>query len=260
MEIYSPDYFAARANIGETSEVPVFVLGMPRSGTTLVEQIIASHPAAHGAGELEELGWLAANMPKLTGGTAPYPEAARLIDATNAKSIAAQYLEPLIARAPAARRITDKMPGNFIRIGLIAVLFPKARIVHVRRHPLDTCLSCFFQHFGRGHHFSYDLGHLGHYYTQYQRLMAHWARVLPGRIFDVQYEDVVSKQEETSRAIIAHCGLDWDPKCLAFHEHERQVRTASFWQVRQPLYASSVGRWQAYEKHLGPLKAALGLS
>ena len=259
IETFSPEYFAARQAIGDPSEVPVFVLGMPRSGTTLVEQIIASHPAAHGAGELEEMGTLVAALPRLTGGLAAYPDAARLIDEKNARMIAGEYLRPLRARAPEAQRITDKMPGNFLRIGLIAVLFPKARIVHVRRDPLDTCLSCFFQHFGRGHHFSYDLTNLGLYYRQYERLMAHWARVLPGRVFDVRYEDVVSKQEDMSRALIAHCDLPWDPKCLAFHEHERQVRTASFWQVRQPLYASSVGRWRAYETHLGPLKAALGL-
>ena len=260
IEIFDPAYFAARRDIGDDSQVPVFVLGMPRSGTTLVEQVLASHPAVHGAGELEELGQLVSDLPGIVGASADYPHAARLIDAANARPIAAHYLEPLRARAPNAARITDKMPGNFLRIGLIAALFPKARIVHVRRDPLDTCLSCYFQHFGRGHHFSYDLGNLGLYYREYERLMAHWRAVLPGRMFEIRYEDMVTDQEAQSRALIAHCGLEWDSRCLAFHEHERQVRTASFWQVRQPLYASSVGRWKAYEAHLAPLKAALGLA
>ena len=139
---------------------------------------------------------------------------------------------------------------------LIAALMPKARIVHVRRDPLDTCLSCFFQNFARGHHFSYDLETVGHYYKQYERLMAHWRRVLPGRMHEIQYESLVQEQEKESRAIIAHCGLEWDARCLAFHEHERQVMTASFWQVRQPLHQRSVDRWRNYAAELAPVRDA----
>lgn len=259
IDTFDADYFAVRRDIGNPSELPVFVLGMPRSGTTLVEQIIASHPRAFGAGELEHMGQLTSSLPELLQTTTPYPKAAELIDASNAARVAERYLAALRARAPKAARIVDKMPLNFLRVGLIAAILPRARIIHTRRDPLDTCVSCYFQHFARGFHFSYSLANLGLYYREYERLMAHWHAVLPGRILDVQYETLIADQEAGIRRIIEFCGLEWDPRCLAFHEHERQVRTASFWQVRQPLYASSVGRWRHYEKHLGPLKAALGL-
>ncbi len=258
IDAFDADYFAARQNIGSHSELPVFVLGMPRSGTTLAEQIIASHPRAFGAGELEHMGQLTSSLPELLQTPVPYPKAAELIDATNAKRVADHYLTALRERAPKADRIVDKMPLNFLRVGLIAALLPNARIIHTRRDPMDTCVSCYFQHFARGFHFSYDLANLGLYYREYERLMAHWHKVLPGRILDVQYETLIADQEAGIREIIGFCGLDWDSRCLAFHETDRQVRTASFWQVRQPLYASSVGRWRHYEKHLGPLKAALG--
>lgn len=260
IEVFDKQYFVEHSGIGSESDRPVFILGMPRSGTTLVEQIIASHPEVHGAGELEDLGYVSASLPRTLDTELSFPLAATLITKDNARRLAEPYLEALRTHSATARRVTDKMPGNFLRVGLIAVLFPKARIIHTKRDPLDTCLSCYFQNFNRGMHFSYDLEDLGHYYRQYERLMAHWRTVLPGRLLEVQYEELIANQEAKSREIIAHCGLDWDPRCLAFHEHERQVRTASFWQVRQPLYASSVGRWRHYEKHLAPLKAALGLT
>jgi hypothetical protein len=206
------------------------------------------------------MGQLTSSLPELLQTPVPYPKAAELIDASNAKRVADHYLAALRERGLKADRVVDKMPLNFLRVGLIATLLPNARIIHTRRDPMDTCVSCYFQHFARGFHFSYDLANLGRYYREYERLMAHWHTVLPGRILDVQYETLIADQEAGIRKIIEFCGLEWDARCLAFHETDRQVRTASFWQVRQPLYASSVGRWRHYEKHLGPLKAALGLS
>ncbi len=155
-------------------------------------------------------------------------------------------------------RVTDKMPGNFYRIGLISILFPRARIIHCRRDPLDACLSMYFQAFNTGNAYSYDLTDLGVFYCQYQRLMTHWRGVLPGRLIEVDYEDLVSDQEGASRRLVAQCGLAWDDACLNFYNHQRSVLTASGWQVRQPIYTTSVKRWKHYEKYLGALKEALG--
>ena len=250
-------YFEERAGVGSPSELPVFVLGMPRSGTTLVEQIIASHPRAFGAGELPTMRHLVDEMPAALHTDLGYPECARLIDGKSAAGLAQRYLEELRTHAPDADRITDKLPLNFLRLGLIAVLLPRARIIHCRREPLDICISCFSQNF-RSLNFTTDLRTLGSFYRDYERIMAHWRAVLPIPVLEVAYEALIAEPEPVTRRIVAFCGLDWDPRCLAFHEHERQIRTASFWQARQPLYASSVGRWRHYERHLGPLIEALG--
>ncbi len=260
IETFTADFFAERAGCGSESELPVFIVGMPRSGTTLVEQIIAVHPRATGAGELQAVRQLISELPTLLGSPSPYPVCATEIDGTNAAQTAARYLEPLREHSAEADRITDKMPNNFVRLGLIATLMPRARLIHTRRDALDTCLSCYVQNFARGIHFSYDLANLGFYFRQYERIMAHWRTVLPSPILEVPYEDLVADQEGWSRRIIDFCGLEWDPACLSFHEHDRTVRTASFWQVRQPIYSSSVGRWRHYDDHLGPLKEALGMA
>jgi hypothetical protein len=169
-----------------------------------------------------------------------------------------RYVDAVIALAPQARRITDKMPHNYRYLGLIHMMIPKARIIHCIRHPIDTCVSCFQQHFTDGQPWSYDLAETGRYYVGYKRLMDHWRAVLPkGRILDVHYENVVDNLETEARRLIAHCGLEWDDACLAFHKNRRTVRTASQQQVRQPIYNRSVGRWKRYEKHLGPLIEAL---
>ena len=184
----------------------------------------------------------------------------RRLDAAAAKTIAEEHLERLASYAKAAARVTDKLPNNFLRLGLIALLFPRAPLIHCVRDPLDTCLSCYFQEFAHGQPFARDLDHLGRYYRDYQRLMAHWHKVLPSSILDVPYEGLVADQESWSRKLVAFLGLPWDERCLAFYEKERLVRTASFWQVRQPIYASSIGRWRHYAKHLGPLFHALGVA
>ncbi|MFZ2302848.1 MAG: tetratricopeptide repeat protein [Gallionella sp.] len=240
---------------GDLSQLPIFVLGMPRSGTTLIEQIIASHPEVHGAGELPDLMGIA----KRNVEGAVFPDNLRLIDHARLAGWGAEYVAGLQRRAPDALRITDKMPENFLAIGMIHLMLPNAKIIHVNRNPADTCLSCFFQLFRDRQEFTYGLSDLGRYYVGYARLMEHWRKVLPeGAFLDVRYEDMVSDQEAQSRRIIEYCGLEWDDACLDFHRNTRAVNTASMTQVRQPMYKSSVERWRPYEKHLKPLFDALG--
>lgn len=240
---------------GDPSCLPIFVLGMPRSGTTLTEQIIASHPDVHGAGELPDLMAIA----KRDAGGAVFQNNLRSFDPAWLTAWGAEYVAGLQRRAPIMGRITDKMPENFLAVGLIHVMLPNAKIIHVNRNPVDTCVSCFFQLFREKQEFTYDLAELGRYYSGYACLMEHWRKVLPeGAFLDVQYEDIVSDQEEQSRRIIEYCGLEWNDVCLDFHRNKRAVRTASMAQVRQPMYKSSVERWRHYEKYLKPLLDALG--
>ena len=250
-------FFAARRGYGDPCERPVFLVGMPRSGTTLVEQILASHGQIFGAGELPIIGRLAARLHRELGVEQPYPACADTLDEAASLALAQPYLEHLRALDGEAARVTDKMPSNFIHLGLIALLFPNSRIIHCRRIPADTCLSCYFQNFSLPLRFAYDLRDLGHYHRQYERLMAHWKAVLPLPIHDIEYEALIADPQKASREIIAFCGLEWDEACLRPHEHKRTVDTASVWQVRQPIYNSSVEKWRAYEKHLGPLLDAL---
>jgi len=240
---------------GCLSQLPIFILGMPRSGTTLVEQIIASHPGVHGAGELPDL--MAIAMRNVAG--VDYPDNVRLIDHARLAEWGAEYVDGLRRRAPDVRRITDKTPENFLAVGLIHTMLPDAKIIHVNRNPADTCLSCFFQFFRDRQEFTYDLFELGRCYAGYARLMEHWREVLPeGAFLDVRYEDIVSDQEAQSRRIIEYCGLEWNDACLDFYRKKRTVRTASLAQVRQPIYKSSVERWRPYGKFLEPLFDGLG--
>jgi tetratricopeptide (TPR) repeat protein len=255
--VFSRELISAKSGGGHPATTPVFVIGMPRSGSTLIEQIIASHPQAQGAGELQALNdvVLAARSDN-----APYPEIIETMDQDEPRRIGADYLLRLREAAPAAERVTDKMPSNYYFVGLIHLALPNAPIIHCRRDPIDTCLSCFTKLFSAEQNHTYDLSELGRYYRRYERLMDHWRRVLPaGRILDVRYEDVVADLEGESRRILAHCGLEWHARCLAFHETDRPVRTASAAQVRQPIYRNAVGRWRDYAKHLAPLFAALGV-
>ena len=241
---------------GDPSHLPIFVLGMPRSGTTLTEQIIASHPEVHGAGELPDLMAIAGR--EIAG--AAFPDNVRQLDQTKLAAWGAEYVAGLRRRAPDARCITDKMPANFQAIGLIHLMLPNAKIIHVNRNPVDTCLSCFTTLFKEGSlEYTYDLAELGRYYADYARLMGHWRNVLPdGAFLDIQYEDIVADQEGQARRITEYCGLEWDEACLDFYKSQRVVRTASVTQVRQPIYKSSVERWRPYEKFLEPLLDALG--
>jgi tetratricopeptide (TPR) repeat protein len=243
---------------GEPSDLPVFVLGMARSGTTLTEQIIASHPLVHGAGELPDLLELA-HRPRGAATTLPYPQNMRGLTHADLALLGGRYVAGLRKRSATALRITDKMPANFLCIGLVHLMLPNARVVHVRRNPVDTCLSGFTRLFNKGQPHSYDLTELGRYYRGYARLMEHWRRVLPeGAMLEVQYEDLVADNETQARRLIDYCGLAWDDACLEFFKNDRSIRTASVIQVRQPIYRTSLERWKRYEKHLGPLLDALG--
>lgn len=257
LALFDSDFFAQRADYGLASDKPLFILGMPRSGTSLVEQIIASHPRAHGAGELEEIGNMTRELRAIVGAGKRYPEVVATLDKAQIAALARRYLEVLHTHAADAARVTDKMPFNMLWLGLIGVLFPGARVVHCRRDAMDNCLSCYFQIFNAGLHFTYDLQHLGHVYRQHERLMAHWAQCLPVHMLTVDYEALVANQEAESRRLIEFAGLSWDDQCLAFHTTPRDVQTASTWQVRQPMYNSSVERWRAYEPWLEPLRRSL---
>jgi tetratricopeptide (TPR) repeat protein len=256
--VFTSELMRARQGAGDPSEVPIFIVGMPRSGTTLVEQVLASHPQVFGAGELHNFGRAITDL----GGTQAaeaYPDIVPAWTPAQLGRLGARYMDELRAMAPDAPRITDKLPANFQYVGLIHLALPRARIVHVGRDPVDTCVSCFSKLFAVDNlPFSYDLGELGRYYRAYATLMQHWRAVLPpGTMLELQYEDLVADFEPQARRLLAHCGLDWDPRCLAFHELDRPVRTASAAQVRQPLYAGSVARHQNYGGMLRPLMEAL---
>ncbi len=258
IDLFSPQMLATKAGYGNPSEVPVFVVGMPRSGTTLTEQICASHPDVHGAGELSKLRRVANGLGLSNRSAGTVQGAIASLTADLSKMLADEHLSYLRQRDPAALRIVDKMPHNFELIGLIGILFPNARIIHCRRDAIDNCLSCFVLNLNEGHSYSADLRTLGLYYREYDRLMRHWERVFPGRIFESRYETLVADQEAQSRRLIDHLGLPWDDACLRFFEKDRSVVTFSRWQVRQPIYKSSVKRWKNYEGSIQPLIDALG--
>jgi tetratricopeptide (TPR) repeat protein len=256
-EVFTAGLMDAWIGPGDPSDLPVFIVGMPRSGTTLVEQVLASHHAVFGAGERPDL---ALTVERLTErmGSLPFPEAVWTLSGAELHQIGTAYVAALRMLAPDARRITDKMPANFRFAGLIPLILPRARIIHVVREPVDTCLSCFSKVFEGEQRFSYDLGELGRFHRAYQRLMAHWRTVLPANVLlEVNYEDMVGDLETAARRIVAHCGLPWDEACLEFHKTSRAVHTASVTQVRQPIYRGSVGRWRPDAALLRPLLEAL---
>ncbi|MBV9549299.1 MAG: sulfotransferase [Alphaproteobacteria bacterium] len=256
--IFTPEFFIARAGSGSQSRVPIFVLGMPRSGTTLTEQIISSHPMVRGAGEVQDLEIATRIVRHRHQLKTEMPEVTAEFSADQLRELGDTYVARLQDRAPGSERITDKLLGNYNRIGLIQVALPNAVIIHCRRNPVDNCVSIYTNHFVESLEHANDLARLGRYYRRYHALMAHWRSVLPGRFLDVQYEDTVRDTEAIARQVIAWCGLEWDPRCLDFQKNARRVATLSITQVRQPVYTSSVERWRNYEKHLGPLLDALG--
>lgn len=249
----TPDVFQRLSGLGESSELPVFVLGMPRSGTSLVEQILASHSQVRGIGEGEDFDRLAKQR------FGPRLEKSGLLSAEMLRQLGADYLASLSAKAPGAARIVDKTLTNVFCAGLIHLTFPKARIVHVLRDPMDTCFSMYSQFFLGTANFAYDLGELGRAYRTYQHVMDYWREVLPpDTILEIRYEALVENFEAEVRRLIAFCGLEWEESCLRFYETKRAVRTASAVQVRQPLFKEAVGRWKLYAEWLGPLQEALG--
>ena len=253
--VFTPELMRAKTGHGNPSRQPIFILGMPRSGTTLIEQILASHPEIYGAGERKDAQEALAKV----AGAVVYPEVVPNLTPAQLEAIGSAYLVGIGEPAKGALRFTDKMPPNFIYVGLIRLALPNARIIHARRDPIDTCISCFSTLFQEQLNYTYDLGEVGRYYRAYGRLIEHWRQVLsPGAMLEVQYEDVVEDMEAQTRRILDFCDLPWDDACLAFHKSTRPVKTASVVQVRQPIYRSSVGRWHAYRDQLQPLLEALG--
>jgi hypothetical protein len=240
---------------GVPDERPVLVIGMPRSGTSLVEQILASHPLVHGAGETGLLGMAAAQLSRRLEQT--YPEGLDALPDHVIREQAQQYLAGLEKRAGSAQRIVDTTPMNYLQLGLAAALLPDARFVHCRRDPMDNCLSIYRQMLGDAHSYAHDLHDLGHFYQMYEQLMEHWQEILPGRIHEVSYERLVQDPRGEIRQLLEFCGIPNSPACLEFQQTQRLVRTAAASQVRQPLYDSSIGAWKLYATQLEPLRQIL---
>ena len=257
-EAYPKEAFAKRKFAGIDDERPVFIIGMPRSGSTLVEQILSSHPDVYGAGEVKylsrALGQLRDRFPSLP----KFPQMTQKIAPEQLEIVGKNYLAALTAGAGDAKRITDKLLTNYFFVGFIHLLYPNARFIHTARDPIDTCLSGFTKLFKDDMPHSYDLGELGRYYGKYRELMAHWEKVLPkGTIKTVNYEDVVANTEKEAKELIKFLGLEWNDKCLEFHKSDRPVKTASVAQVRKPIYKTAVKRWKKYGDGLKPLAEAI---
>ncbi len=254
-------FFAERKAYGWTSPDPIFVVGLPRSGSTLIEQILDCHSAVEGTAELAELGAIARTLSqkKRRSETSLYPEVTQDLTAERCAELGALYLERTrVQRRTDKPLFIDKLPNNFLHVGLIQMILPNAKIIDARRHPMATCFSAFKQHFARGQNFSYDLEDTGRYYADYVRLMDHFDRVLPGRVHRVIYENMVDDTEAEVRRLLDYCGLPFEDACLRFYENDRAVRTASSEQVRSPIFRDGVDHWRNYEPWLDPLKTALG--
>ena len=258
--LFTPQFFAARAGQGASAPDPIFIVGLPRSGSTLLEQILSSHPQVEGTMELADM----PNLVRELGGSqvrakSKYPESIAALDADALLALGERYLElTRIYRRTDAPFFIDKLPNNFAHTGLIHLILPRAKIIDARRHPLGCCFSGYKQHFARGQHFTYNLDDIGRYYRDYVELMAHYDAVLPGRVHRVIYEQLIEDTEGEVRRVLDYCGLPFDQRCLRFYENERAVRTASSEQVRRPIYREGVDHWVNYEPWLGPLKSALG--
>lgn len=250
-QIFSQENLERIPSSGREDETPLFIIGMPRSGTSLVEQILACHPQVYGAGELGLLKDCISKHPLVV--QHGYPCAVLHFSHEDIIELGKCYLDGIRRIDSRALRITDKMPQNFLMLGLIPKIFPKARIIHCRRDPLDTCVSCYTQLFSRGQHYSYDLRELGRYYRSYQRLMAHWDRLIGDFILEIDYESLVADLEGQIKRTLSFCGLAWDDACLSFYDSKRPVRTASATQVKQPIHERSVRRGQRFKHFLNPL-------
>ena len=255
--VFTEGFISARSEIGSQSELPVFVVGMPRSGTTLVEQILASHADAFGACELLWFSRIERGMKNILKTDEDYPYCLGSLERETVQALTGKYQTLLRDLSPEAVRIIDKMPENFLRIGLIRMLFPNAHIVHCCRDPRDTAISIYTNLFKGNLHWSYDLFNIGAYTALYQRMMQHWCDNVPGGFHEIRYEALVQNPEEITRQLVDYVGLPWDPACLSYYETDRRVRTSSHDQVRQPIYSSSIGRWKHYETFLGDFCKAM---
>jgi tetratricopeptide (TPR) repeat protein len=251
--IFTREFLERHAGEGFESDAPIFIVGLPRSGSTLIEQILASHSQVEGTLELPVLGEIAMSTGRYRRERQEFPESVRELRARDFRAYGQQYIEETrVYRTSGRPSFTDKLPNNFSFIGLLHLILPNARVINARRHPLDSFLGNYKQLFGKGQNFTYDLNELALYYRQYHETMKHWHRVLPGKVLDVHYEETVGDFESQVRRILAHCGLPFEEACLRFHETRRAVRTASSEQVRQPLYSRALGTWRRYGKQLGP--------
>ncbi|MFQ6024371.1 MAG: sulfotransferase, partial [Acidiferrobacterales bacterium] len=252
IEVFDRDFIAQNGADRHFCTSPIFIIGLPRSGSTLLEQILASHSAVEGTHELSDLGRIIHEIPKMFKKRARFPRSLMGVDSEGFGRLGHAYLDRTSKYRSGKHFFTDKNPNNFAHVGLIHLILPNAIIINALRHPLDSCLGSFKQLFAKGQPFSYDLTDLAEFYLQYYRMMDHWNEVLPGKVLDVQYEDVVRDLETQVHRILEHCGLPFEEQCLRFHETDRAVKTASSEQVRQPIYSSSVNLWRKYEKHLEP--------
>jgi predicted Zn-dependent protease len=259
--LLTQEFFAARAGFGTDAEDPIFIVGMPRAGSTLIEQVLASHPQVEGTAELPDIIAMARHLAgrRNVDEESQYPEALAELSAAQCRELGEQYLrQTRIQRKQGTPFFIDKMPNNCMHVGLIHLILPRARIIDARRHPMACCFSGFKQHFARGQNYTYSLEDIGHYYCDYVGLMQDVDAALPGRVHRVMYEDMVLHTEAEVRRLLAYCGLAYDPACLRFYENRRAVRTASAQQVRQPIYRQGVDQWRHFDPWLGPLRAALG--
>jgi tetratricopeptide (TPR) repeat protein len=257
---FDAEFFESHRGSGDTSNAPIFIVGLPRSGSTLIEQILASHSRVEGTFELPNILGMVAQFDDLTADRDGYPETVARAALPQLSALGRRYLEETSRLRSGRAHFTDKQPNNFSHVGLIHAILPRAIIIDARRHPMDACFSNFKQYFAEGQSFSYDLEVLGRYYGCYLDLMDHWEAVLPGRVIQVQYEELVGAPEPQIRRLLARCGLDFEAACLSFHATRRAVRTASAEQVRTPLYSSGVGYWERFGRQLEPLRRALGES
>lgn len=257
-EVFTARFLQSRHGLGCGREpTPIFIVGLPRSGSTLIEQILASHSQAEGTAELAEIAKLTASLSKRFAGV-NYPESVSQLMPIDWQQLGETYLERTRRHRQGLPCFTDKMPNNFPSIGFIATILPNAKIIDARRHPLDSCFGSLKQHFAHGQSWSYDLMEIGEYYLEYRRLMRHWAAVLPGKVLEIRYEDMVNDQQQQTRRLLEFCGLAWEDQCLRFYETERAVRTASSEQVRQPIYSSSIHHWKNFRTQLAPLLEVIG--
>ena len=253
IEVFNAEFLAERADFGDPSPDPILIVGLPRSGSTLIEQILASHSLVEGTMELPDLGRTIADLNAKTRGRTEYPEAVLPLDRDQVAKLGRDYLDSTNRYRTDKPYFIDKMPNNFQAIGFLHLILPNARVIDARRHPLDSCLGSYKQLFFKGQSFTYEQFELGHYYLEYRRIMDHWNDVLPGKVLDIHYEQMVTDQENQTRRLLEYCGLPWEDQCLRFYETERAINTASSEQVRQPIYTGALNFWRNYESHLGEM-------
>jgi len=253
IEVFDRKFLQEREGWGDPDPAPILIVGLPRSGSTLIEQILASHSMVEGTMELPDLSRLTAELSRRSPGRTEYPEAVENLDRETVSSMGQSYLKTTMRYRTDKAYFIDKMPNNFSVIGFLHLILPNAKVIDARRHPLDSCLGSYKQLFFKGQSFTYEQFELGHYYLEYRRIMDHWNDVLPGKVLDMHYEQMVTDQENQTRRLLEHCGLPWEDQCLRFYETERAINTASSEQVRQPIYTGAINFWRNYESHLGEM-------